>query len=87
MFDHLPTFHTTILLGDFNAKLGREDNFKLTIGKEIFYKDSNYNGVTVRSYSKIFTDKPGTVIIKKIHNQIDRVLLEMLYSNCELSGT
>ena len=46
MFDHLPTFHTKILLGDFNAKLGREDNFKLLIGKETLYKDSNDNGVT-----------------------------------------
>jgi len=57
--------HFTQLLGDFNAKLGREDNFKLTIGKEILYKDSNDYGVTVHSYSKIFTNKPGTLIIKK----------------------
>ena len=64
MFDHLPTFHTKILLGDFNAKLGREDNFKLTIGKETLYKDSNDNGVTVCSYSKKFTNKPGTLLIK-----------------------
>ena len=85
MFDHLPTFHTKIILGDFNAELGMEDNFKLTIGKEILYKDSNDNGVTVCSYSKIFTNKPGTH--KKIHNQIDHVLLEKVYSNCNLSGT
>ena len=68
MFDKLPTFHTKILLGDFNAKLGREDNFKLTIGKEIKYKDSNDNGVTVCSYSKIFTNKPGILLVKKTHN-------------------
>ena len=36
VFDKLPTFHIKILLGDFNAKLGREDNFKLPIGKETF---------------------------------------------------
>jgi len=65
VFDHLPTFHTKILLGDFNAKLGREDNFKLPIGKEIKYKDSNDSGVTVCSYSKIFTNKPGTLLVKK----------------------
>ena len=49
VFDKLPTFHIKILLGDFNAKLGREDNFKLTTGKEIKYKDCNDNGVTVCS--------------------------------------
>jgi len=34
-----------ILLGDFNAKVGREDTFKLTIGKESLHQDSNDNGV------------------------------------------
>jgi hypothetical protein len=28
--DQFPEYHTKILLGDFNAKLGREDMFKLT---------------------------------------------------------
>jgi exonuclease III len=32
VFDHFLKYHTKILLGDFNAKLGREDTFKLTIG-------------------------------------------------------
>jgi len=32
-----------ILLGDFNAKLGREDIFKPTIGNEILHQDSNDN--------------------------------------------
>jgi len=65
VFDHLPTFHTEILLWHFNAKLRREDNFKPTIGKDILYKDINDNGVTVCSYSKIFTNKSGTLLIKK----------------------
>ena len=60
------TFQRKILLGEFNAKLGREDNFKLTIGKEILYKDSNDNGVTVCSHNKIFTSKPGTLLIEKL---------------------
>jgi hypothetical protein len=67
VFDHLPTFHTKILLGDFNAKLGREDHFKLTTGKEILYND---NGVTVCSHSKIFKNKPGTLLIKKNTNRL-----------------
>jgi hypothetical protein len=34
-----------ILLGDFNAKVGREDNFKPTIGNESLHEISNDNGV------------------------------------------
>jgi hypothetical protein len=32
VFDIFPKYHITILLGDFNAKVGREDIFKPTIG-------------------------------------------------------
>jgi hypothetical protein len=34
-----------ILLGDFNAKVGREDTFKQTIENESLHQDSNDNGV------------------------------------------
>jgi hypothetical protein len=37
-----------ILLRDFNAKLSREDIFKLTIGNESLHEISNDNGVTNR---------------------------------------
>jgi len=33
-FNHFPKYHTKILVGDFNAKVGRENIFKLTIGNE-----------------------------------------------------
>ena len=59
-------FGTKILLGEFNAKLGREDNFKLTTGKEILCKGSNDNGLTACSHNKIFTSKPGTLLIEKL---------------------
>jgi len=36
-----------ILLGDFNAKLGREDIFKLTIGNESLHQVSNDSDVIV----------------------------------------
>jgi hypothetical protein len=36
-----------ILLGDFIAKVGREDIFKLTIGNESLHEISNNNGVRV----------------------------------------
>ncbi|KAJ4432363.1 hypothetical protein ANN_20982 [Periplaneta americana] len=44
-FDPLPRYHMKILLADFNAKVGREDIFKTTIGKESLHTTSNDNGV------------------------------------------
>jgi exonuclease III len=32
VFDKFPKYHMKIILGDFNAKVGREDIFKPTIG-------------------------------------------------------
>jgi hypothetical protein len=34
VFDHFPRYHIKMLLVDFNAKVGREDNFKPIIGNE-----------------------------------------------------
>jgi len=31
VFDQFPKYHTKILIGDFNAKVGRENSFKPTI--------------------------------------------------------
>jgi len=36
-----------ILLGDFSAKVGRENIFKPTIGNESLHQDSNNNGVRI----------------------------------------
>jgi len=36
-------YHMKILLRDFNAKLGKEGIFKLTIGNESLHQDSNDN--------------------------------------------
>ncbi|KAJ4444054.1 hypothetical protein ANN_05843 [Periplaneta americana] len=47
-FDQLPRYHMKILLGDFNAKVGREDIFKPTIGKKSLHISSNDNGVSPR---------------------------------------
>jgi exonuclease III len=45
MFDKFPKYHLKILLGDFNAKVGKEDIFKLSIGNESLHEISNDNGV------------------------------------------
>ena len=46
-FDSFSQNCTKILLGDFNAKLGREDIFKLRTGNERPHQDSNGNGVRI----------------------------------------
>jgi hypothetical protein len=40
-----------ILLGDFNAKVGRGDIFKPTIGNESLHTTSNDNGVRVVNFT------------------------------------
>ena len=39
-----------IILGDFNAKVGRENIFKPKIGNESLYQDSNDNGVRIVNF-------------------------------------
>jgi hypothetical protein len=41
-----------ILLGDLNAKVGREDIFKPTIGNESAHKNSSDNGLRVVNFVK-----------------------------------
>jgi len=40
-----------ILLGDFNAKMGRENIFKTTIGNYSVHQDSNDNGVRTVNFA------------------------------------
>jgi len=51
VFYHFPKYHMKFLLGDFNAKVGRENIFKLTIGNEILHQDSNDNGVGMVNFA------------------------------------
>ena len=44
-------YHMNILLGDFNAKLRREDICKLTIGKENLHESGNDNGVRIVNFA------------------------------------
>ena len=48
---HFPKYHMKILLGDFNAKVGRENIFKPTIGNESLHQDSNGKGVRIVNFS------------------------------------
>ena len=51
VFDHFPKCRLKIILGDFNAKVGRENTFKPTIGNDSPHQDSNDNGVRIVNFS------------------------------------
>jgi hypothetical protein len=69
VFDKFPKYHTKILLGDFNAEVGREDISKLTIGNEILHEISNGNGVRGVNFttSKNLTVKSTMLPHRNIH--------------------
>jgi hypothetical protein len=75
VFYQFPRYNTKILLGDFNAKIGREAIFKPIIGNESLYEVSNDNGVRhtipnqniyplIRPYNYIFINVRITVSIR-----------------------
>jgi endonuclease/exonuclease/phosphatase family metal-dependent hydrolase len=86
VFDHFPKYHIKILLGDFNAKVGRENIFKPTIGNQ----DNNDNGVRIVKFgtsqnpvvtSTMFQHRnihkyTWTSTDGETHNQIDHVLID-----------
>jgi endonuclease/exonuclease/phosphatase family metal-dependent hydrolase len=69
VFDKFPKYHMKVLLGDFNAKVGREDIFKPTIGDERLHEISNDNGVRIANVatSKNLIVKSTTFPHRNIH--------------------
>jgi hypothetical protein len=69
VFDTFLKYHMKILLGDFSAKVGREDIFKATIGKESLHEISKDNGVRVVNFasSKNLTVKSTMFPHRNIH--------------------
>jgi endonuclease/exonuclease/phosphatase family metal-dependent hydrolase len=90
VYDQFPKYHMKILLGDFNAKVGREDIFKPIICNESLHEASNDNGVRVVNFatSKNLIVKSTTFPQRDIHkhnstcpdgvthNQTDNVLID-----------
>jgi len=87
---HFPKYHMKMLLGDFNAKVGRENIFKPTIGQESLHQHSNDNGVRLVNFAT-----PKNLVVKstmflhrnihkytwtspdgKTHNQIDHISID-----------
>jgi hypothetical protein len=69
VFDQFPRYDMKILLGDFSAKVGRENIFKPTIGKDSLHEISNGSGVRVVNFttSKNLTAKSTMFPHRKIH--------------------
>jgi hypothetical protein len=79
-----------ILFGDFNAKVGREDIFKPTIGHESLHEISNDNGVRLVNFAKSKNLRVKSTMFphhnihkhtwtspdRKTHNQIDHILAD-----------
>jgi hypothetical protein len=51
VFDQFHKYSMNILLGDFNAKVGRENIYKLTIRKKSLHEIDNDNGVRVVNFA------------------------------------
>ena len=90
VFDHFPNDHIEIILGDFNAKAGREKFFKPTIGNYSLHQDNNDTGVIIEKFgtSKNLVVKSTIFPHQDIHkynwispdgktqNKIDHILLD-----------
>jgi exonuclease III len=88
--EKLPKYHMKIFLGDFNAKVCKEDIFKPTTGNQNLHEINNHYGVRVVNFatSKNLIVKstmfPRRNIHKftlvspdgKMHNQIDHILMQ-----------
>jgi hypothetical protein len=90
VFDKFPKYLMKILLGDFNAKVGRKGILKPTVGNESLHEISNDNGVrlvnfatseNLRVKSTMFSHSnihkyTWTSPDGKTHNQIDHILVD-----------
>jgi exonuclease III len=69
VFDQFPRYDMKVILGDFNAKVGRGNIFKPTIGNESLHEISNDNGVRVVNFvtSKNLVVKSTMFSHRRIH--------------------
>jgi hypothetical protein len=90
IFDKFSTYDVKVVLGDFNAKIGREEIFRPTVGLESLHDSSNDNGVRAINFatSKNLIVKSTCFKHKDIHkatwvapnsttrNQIDHIMID-----------
>jgi hypothetical protein len=89
VFDKFPKYHMKFLL-DFNAKVGRKDIFKPTIGNESLHEISNDNGVRLVNFATSKNLRVKSTVFPhgnihkytwtspdgKTHNQIGHILVD-----------
>jgi hypothetical protein len=76
VFDQFPRYDMKILLGDFNAKAGREDISKPTIRNESSHEISNDNGVRVVNFATSKNLKAPCSLIATFINTPGPLLME-----------
>jgi hypothetical protein len=69
--DQFPRYDMKILLGEFNAKVGREDILKPTTGNESPHEISNDNGVRVVNFATSEKVEIVSVIINYLRMAVD----------------
>jgi hypothetical protein len=60
LVDHFPTYHFKIILGDFNAKVGRRNNSKSTNWNESLHQESKDTVVRIVNFT---TSKNVVVLV------------------------
>jgi len=99
VFGHFHKYPKKILLEDFNAKVGRENIFKPTIGNESPHHDSYNNGVRIINFATL-----KNLVVKspmfphqnvnrytwtspdgKTHNQIGHILIDRRWHSSMLN--
>lgn len=95
VFDEIPCYDAKIFLGDFNAKVGKEEAFIPTIGRYSKHEVSNDNGIRLITFaaSKSMVIRSTMFPHKDIHkgtwkspdgktvNQIDHVVVDTRHKN------
>ena len=89
VLDHFQKYHMKILLGDFNAQVGRENIFNPTTGQKSLHQDSSDNGVRLANFATSKNLVKSTMFPHlnihqytctspdgKTHSQIDHVLID-----------
>ena len=69
VFYHFPKYDMKILLGDFNAKVGRENIFEPTVRNESLHQESNDNWIRIVNFatSKNLVLKSRMFLHRDIH--------------------
>jgi hypothetical protein len=84
VFDKFPKFHTKILLGDFNAKVGRDNIFKPT-GNESLHEINNDIGVRAENVATTKNLTVKSTVEVHCNNIFEVPRWETPQSNCPYS--